>query len=115
MLLIGGDCNAHISGKYYHINRNGAMLEEFLQQYSILTENTISLKLTQKLWKWRHPTGYLSQMDYIIYRKRRRNIIRNSHVKLSAATITGHHKKIRSKNTLYWHALMDDEKLGRIN
>ena len=63
-LIIGGDFNARITGKFsYHqlANRNGELMEEFLQQHHLLAGNTQFQKPERKLWTWRHPAGHLAQ------------------------------------------------------
>lgn len=72
-LIIGGDFNARITGKFsYHqvANRNGELMGEFLQQHNLLAGNTLFQKPERKLWTWRHPAGHLPQIDFILYRKR---------------------------------------------
>ena len=72
-LIIGGDFNARITGKFsYHqlANRNGELMEEFLHQHHLLAGNTLLQKRERKLWTWRHPAGHLAQIDFILYRKR---------------------------------------------
>ena len=51
-LFIGGDFNARITGKFsYHqlANRNGELMEEFLQQHHLLAGNTLFQKPERKL------------------------------------------------------------------
>ena len=75
-LIIGGDFNARISGKFlYHnvANRNGELLETFFLQHNLLARNMLFQKSNQKLWTWKHPAGDLAQIDHLFFRKRWRN------------------------------------------
>ena len=129
MLIIGGDFNAQIRGKFsYHqsTNRNGELLEDFLHQNNLLAGNTLFQKPKRKLWTWRHPSGYLSQIDFILYRKRWRNSIHDCQAHTSSVTIGGDHNivtaniklSLRSrrkpvKRFLYWRALAKDNDLAK--
>ena len=90
MLLISGDFNARIIEKCsYHqsTDRNGSLLKDFLQQENLLAGNTLYQKPVHKLCTWRHPAGHLSQIKYILFRKRWRNSIHNFRVYSSSNSI----------------------------
>ena len=127
-LIIGGDFNARITGKFsYHqeANRNGELMEDFLQQHNLIAGNTMFQKPERKLWTWKHPAGHLAQIDFILYRKRWRNSFRDCQAHKSSVTIGSDHNivsaKIRlslrapktmpSKN-LFWKALRFDKQLA---
>ena len=68
-LIIGGDFNARITGQFsFHqvANRNGILLESFLQQHHLLAGNTLFQKPDRKLWTWRHPARHLAKIDLIL-------------------------------------------------
>ena len=127
-LIIGGDFNAHINGKFsYHqvANRNGEFLESFLQQHNLLAGNTLFQKPKRKLWTWRHPAGHLAQLDYILYRKRWRNSIQDCQAHTSSSHIGGDHNIVTAKlrlslrvsktaktKNLFWQALRQDAALA---
>ncbi|XP_066921344.1 uncharacterized protein [Clytia hemisphaerica] len=78
MLLIQGDFNARLEGKFsFHddFNRNGKYLREFAEQHNLVEGNITFQKPRKKLWTWRSPRGNLAQIDYCMYRKRWRNSI----------------------------------------
>ena len=127
-LIIGGDFNARITGKFsYHqlANRNGELMEEFLQQHHLLAGNTLFQKPERKLWTWRHPAGHLAQIDFILYRKRWRNSFCDCQAHTSSATIGSDHNIVSAKirlslrapktsprKTLFWRALRHDKDLA---
>ena len=127
-LIIGGDFNARITGKFsYHqlANRNGELMEEFLQQHHLLAGNTQFQKPERKLWTWRHPAGHLAQIDFILYRKRWRNSFCDCQAHTSSATIGSDHNIVSAKirlslrapktsprKTLFWRALRHDKDLA---
>ena len=80
-----------------------------------------------KLWTWRHPAGHLSQIDYILFRKRWRNSIHNCQAHSSSNSIGSDHRivtatiqlslRTRKKTDikhLNWHALTEDKALADI-
>ncbi|XP_066924271.1 uncharacterized protein [Clytia hemisphaerica] len=78
MLIIGGDMNARTNNRFsWHTitDRNGVFLQDFTNQFNLIIGNTSFQKPTAKLWTYRSPTGSLSQIDYIMYRKRWRNSV----------------------------------------
>ena len=73
MLFIGGDMNAKIEGRFsVHDtnNRNGQHFTDFSQQFNLIAGNTVFQKPLSKLWTHRSPNGFLSQTDFVLYRKR---------------------------------------------
>ncbi|XP_038055814.1 craniofacial development protein 2-like [Patiria miniata] len=81
LLVIGGDFNAHVARQFsYHstTNRNGQLLSDFVNCNNLLITNTLFQKSSKKLWTHRSPNKYLSQIDFILCRKRWRNSILDS-------------------------------------
>ena len=129
-LIIGGDFNARITGKFsYHqlANRNGELMKEFLQQHHLLAGNTQFQKPERKLWTWRHPAGHLALIDFILYRKRWRNSFCDCQAHTSSGTIGSDHNIVSAKirlslrapktsprKTLFWRALRHDKILHSI-
>jgi len=78
MLFIGSDMNAKIDSPFsFHSssNRNGLLLLDFINQHNLIVGNTTFQKPLSRLQTHRSPTGSLSQIDFIIYRKRWRNSV----------------------------------------
>lgn len=94
-VVIGGDFNARPSGLYtYHINtnRNGHYLYEFAIQHGLLITNTRFQKPKSRLWTHYSPTGYKSQLDYILIKKRWRNSIHDVRAYSSSNPIGSDHR-----------------------
>jgi len=75
-LFICGDFNARIDGPFsYHqtCDRNGEFLKDYMSEFDLLATNTLFQKRRNSLWTWRSPTLHLSQIDFILCRKRWRN------------------------------------------
>ena len=127
-LIIGGDFNARIFGKFsYHsvANRNGKLFETFLQQHNLLAVNMLFQKPNRKLWTWGHLDGHLAQIDYILFRKCWRNSFNECQAHTSSATIGGDHnivtakvslslraRKSSTRKFLYWQTLCRDKDLA---
>ena len=103
------------------------MLEDFLLQHNLLAGSTDFQKPSQRLWTWRHLAGHLSQIDFILYRKRWRNSIHDYQAHTSSASIGGDQKivtatvklslrtqKKPNTNTLNVKALKEGDKLANI-
>ena len=128
-LLISGDFNAHIVDKFsYHSehNTNGLYLHEFMAEYNLFATNTTFQKPKSKLWTHRSPNGHLSQIDYILCRKRWRNSIHDSQAHSSSDPIGSDHRvvtvkcklSLRStrqvpKKNLNWKAITKDDDLAK--
>lgn len=56
-------------------NRNENLLLDFTSQHNLIIGNTNFLKPRPKLWTYQFPNRTLSQIDFILYRKRWRNIV----------------------------------------
>ena len=85
VIIIGRDLNEHIgkdSGyKYaYHqtTDRNGQMLEDYLQENNILSLNTHFQKIHSKLWTHNSPNDFKSQIDFIIINKKMNNSVKKT-------------------------------------
>lgn len=83
MLIIEGDFNAQLGpnkAKFtYHkdTNKNGQLLTDFMEQSNLIAANTWFQNRPNRLWTHRSPRGYLSQLDYILVRRRWQNSTKN--------------------------------------
>ena len=135
ILIIGGDFNAHLGQedciKYaFHnsTNRNGNMLNDYLQENKLLCLNTHFQKRKGQKWTHKSPNNYSSQIDYIISNRKWKNSAQNcisyntfvnvesdhrivtAHMKLSLRS----NKKKNSKNKPYdWKTLQYDKYIPR--
>ena len=128
MLLIGGDMNAQIAGGFsLHLttNRNGHHLVDFIRQHNLIVGNTSFQKHVNKLWTHRSPKGDLSQIDFVLYRKRWRNSIKDCQAYSSSNAVGSDHRivtasiqlslrrpKARNSKKLFWRALTTDPELA---
>ena len=128
MLFIGGDMNAQVNiGFSYHSssNRNGLLLHDFIQQHNLVIGNTSFQKKPSQLWTHRSPSGALSQIDFVLYRKRWRNSISECRAFSSSNPVGSDHRMVTAtvklslrrptlpkKKKLYWKALSLDKALA---
>ena len=128
MLFIGGDMNAQIAkGFSLHnaSNRNGLLLNEFIEQHNLVIGNTSFQKSTGKLWTHRSPKGNLSQIDFCLYRKRWRNSVNDCQAYSTSNPVGSDHRIVTTKiklsvrrpnrsvkKKLFWHALCYDPALA---
>uniref|UniRef100_A0A7M5UVA7 Endonuclease/exonuclease/phosphatase domain-containing protein n=1 Tax=Clytia hemisphaerica TaxID=252671 RepID=A0A7M5UVA7_9CNID len=130
-LAICGDFNARITGNFsYHsiCNQNGDYLQEFIAEFNLFSTNTSFKKRTSSLWTWKSPTGDLSQIDYILCRKKWRNTIHDSQAHSSSDPIGSDHRivvtkcklslrapKTNRQKALNWKELADPTTANSIN
>ena len=94
-LAICGDFNARITGNFsYHdtCNQNGDYLQDFIAEFNLIATNTSFKKRKSALWTWRSPNGDLSQIDFILCRKKWRNSVYDSQVHSSSNPIGSDHR-----------------------
>ena len=127
-LIVGGDFNAHCIGLYsYHDtnNRNGDYLTDFVQQHNLIISNTRFQKPKHKLWTWRSPRKTVSQIDYILFRKRWRNSVVDCQAYSTSDPIGSDHRMVTAKtglslrttkslkrNNLNWSAISTNQALA---
>ncbi|XP_066931364.1 craniofacial development protein 2-like [Clytia hemisphaerica] len=90
-----GDFNAHLKGAFsYHSenNRNGSYLQDFMNECNLLASNTCFQKRKTSLWTWKSPSNQLSQIDYILCRKRWRNSIHDCQAHSSSDPVGSDHR-----------------------
>ena len=120
--------NAKIVGKFSlhdSNNRNGQHLIEFTQQFNLIPGNTFFQKSKNKLWTHRAPNGCLSQIDFILYRKRQQNSVSDCQAFSSSNLIGSDHRMVSAKvrlsvrrpsqtstKRLYWHYLSMNKTLS---
>lgn len=124
MLFIGGDMNAQITKRFsLHStsNRNGLLLNEFTEQHNLVIGNSSFQKSLGKLWTHRSPKGFLSQIDFCLYRKRWRNSVHDCQAFSTSNPVGSDHRivtanvklsvrrpKTSLKKKLFWRDLSYD-------
>ena len=80
VLIIGGNFNAHLGyddGHKYSLhretNRNGNMLQSYLQENNLLYLNTNFQKRLGQKWTHTSMNGFKSQIDFLIINKKWKN------------------------------------------
>jgi len=128
MLIICGDMNAQIASKFsFHdnTNRNGNHLIDFSQEQNLIVGNTSFQKHRNKLWTHRSPNGSLSQIDFILFRKRWRKSFKDCQAYSSSNPVGSDHRivsasiklslrsrKVSQPKKMYWRALSLDSELA---
>ena len=70
---------------------------EFMQEFQLVPTNTKFMKPSKKLWTHKSPSGHLSQIDYILIRKKWQNSVRNSQAFSSFSSIGSDHRNVSAK------------------
>jgi len=116
-----GDFNARISGSFSYnnqCNRNGSYLQEFINENNLYATNTAFKKRKNSLWTWRSPNSDLSQIDFILCRKRWRNSIHDSQdhrIVVVKCKISLQSPKSLPSKKLNWQGLSDPDVANKIN
>ena len=97
-LCVLGDMNAKIGPEDasftfdYATNRNGEMLLDFMDEFNLFSSNNLFMKPKNQLWSFEYPSGRRSQLDYVIFRKKWRNSVRDSRSYSSFSTVGSDHR-----------------------
>ena len=100
-LAIMGDLNAKLGPDSVnftfndHTNRNGEKLTDFMEEYNLFSANNSFKKPKNRLWTHESPSGKLSQIDYMLFRKKWRNSIHDSRP-FSSFTVSSDHRVVSS-------------------
>ena len=101
-LAIAGDLNAKLGpdeAKFSFnskTNRNGEMLSDFLEEFNLFISNTSFMKPKGQLWTFEYPSGDRAQLDYIIFRKKWRNSVKDSRAFSSFSSVGSDHRIVSS-------------------
>ena len=101
-LAILGDFNAKLGPddvKFTYntsTNRNGEMLIDFMEEFNLFSSNTNFMKAKSQLWTFEYPSGLRAQIDYILYRKKWRNSIKDSRSYSSFSSVGSDHRIVSS-------------------
>jgi len=68
-----------------------------MSEFDLLATNTLFQKRRNSLWTWRSPTLHLSQIDFILCRKRWRNSIHDAQAHSSSNPIGSDHRIVTVK------------------
>ena len=119
-IIIGGDFNAQLGKtdgfKYsYHktTNRNGTMLNNYLEENNLLCLNTKFQNILGHLWTHNSPNDYKSQIDFLIINKKWKNSIMNCRAYNSFISIASDHRILSTEIKLSLRA--NKKKFSKIN
>ena len=102
-LVIGGDFNTQVSNCFsYHsnTNRDGQLILDCIHEHNLLMTNTPFCKPKSRLWTFRAPNKFKSQIDFILCQKRWRNSIMDSQAHSSSDSIGSDHRIVCAKLSL---------------
>ena len=83
-LVISGDLNAKLGPEHVNFtyntetNRNGEHLINFMKEFNLFSSNPSFMKPKGQLWTFEYPNGGRAQLDYLIFRKKWRNSVKDS-------------------------------------
>ncbi|XP_036369762.1 uncharacterized protein LOC118768073 [Octopus sinensis] len=97
-LVIAGDLNARLGPDETKFtfnsktNRNGEMLKDFLEEFNLYTSNNSFMKPKGQLWTFESPLGDRAQIDYLIFRKKWRNSVKDLRSYSSFSSVGSDHR-----------------------
>ena len=101
-LAIAGDFNAKLGPDDVNFtynsstNRNGEMLGDFMDEFNLFSANNSFMKSKGQLWTFEYPSGERAQLDYILYRKKWRNSVRDARSYSSFSSVGSDHRIVSS-------------------
>ena len=81
-------------------NSNGKRHLEIMEEYKLLSANTLFKKRNGKLWTWRSPQNTLHQIDYILVRSKWRNSVKNCEAYSSFSPLNSDHRVVTARVSL---------------
>ena len=102
LLAVLGDLNAKLGPEDQKFtyntstNRNGELLSDLMEEFNLFCSNCSFMKSKQQLWTFEYPSGNRAQLDYILFRKKWRNSIKNSRSYSSFSSIGSDHRIVSS-------------------
>ena len=102
-LVIAGDLNAKLGPKDVRYtynnetNRNGEHLIDLMEEFNLFSANNSFMKSKGQLWTFEYPNGNRAQLDYLLFRKKWRNSIKDSRSYSSFSSVGSDHRVISAK------------------
>lgn len=102
ILALLGDFNAKLGPEDQKFtynsetNRNGELLLDLMEEFNLFCSNCSFMKSKNQLWTFEYPSGKRAQLDYILFRKKWRNSIKNSRSYSSFSSIGSDHRIVSS-------------------
>ena len=101
-LVIAGDLNAKLGPDEAKFSfnpktiRNGEMLIDILAEFNLYISNTSFMKPKGQMWTFEYPSGERAQLDYVIFRKKWRNSVKDSRAYSSFSSVGSDHRIVSS-------------------
>ena len=102
LLAVLGDFNAKLGPEEQKFtynsstNRNGELLSDLMDEFSLFCSNCSFMKSKHQLWTFEYPSGRRAQLDYILFRKKWRNSVKNSRSYSSFSSTGSDHRIVSS-------------------
>jgi exonuclease III len=102
-LVIAGDLNAKLGQGDVNFsynpetNRNGEYLLDFMEEFNLFSSNNRFMKSKGQLWTFEYPNGDRAQLDYLIFRRKWQNSVRDSRAYSSFSSVGSDHRIISAK------------------
>ena len=99
-LVISGDLNAKLGPDNVRFtyneetNRNGEHLIDFMKEFNLFSSNTSFMKPKGQLWTFEYPKSGRAQLDYLIFRKKWRNSVKDSRSYSRFSSVGSDHRVI---------------------
>ena len=108
-IVIAGDLNSKLGPDNVNFtfdsttNRNGEMLLDFLEEFNLFTSNNCFMKPKGQLWTFEYPSRDRAQLDYLIFRKKWKNSVKNSRSYSSFSSVGSGHRIVSYLNLAFAH------------
>lgn len=102
-LTVAGDFNAKMAAPDVLFsfnnttNRNGEYLLNILEEFNLFSSNNSFMKSKNQLWTFEYPNGTRAQIDYILFRKKWRNSVKDSRSFSTFSSVASDHRIVSSK------------------
>ena len=99
-LVIAGDLNAKLGPGEVNFtfnsktNRNGEILKDFMDEFNLFSSNNSFMKPREQLWTFEYPSRDHAQIDYLIFRKKWRNSVRDSRSYSTFSSVGSDHRVV---------------------
>ena len=77
-------------------NRNGEMLIDCIEEFNLPIFNTSFMKPKKQMWTFEYSSGVRAQLDYLIFRKKWSNSVKNSRAYSSFSSVGFDHRIVSS-------------------
>ena len=100
--VLVGDMNAKIATPNVNFsydketNRNGEKLLEYMEEYNLFSASNNFMKPLSQLWSFEYPSGHRAQLDYILFRKKWKNSVKDTRSYSSFSTVGSDHRIVSS-------------------